>query len=178
MYGSPVVLPVVWSKEGPVQADGPRPSRRVQINLPLLSCSKSHIDSSKLHVMAMLNKTMKVHVTNCSTCAFSCFNANQCTPHGQTQTFIKLKICCHRNKTASLIIHLQLYFSAFQNRSRQLFPPIAALIFVKFEQDLWERSRDILAEVFMVRNPFKTGQYWCSAVIYRKPNAFSIISFF
>ena len=130
------------------------------------------------HGYVKKKQTMNVQVTNCSTCAFSCFSANQCTPQGQTQTFIKLKICCHRNKTASLIIHLQLYFSAFQNRSRELVPSIAALIFVKFEQDLWERSRDILGEVFMVRNPFKTGQYWCSAVIYRKPNAFSIISFF
>ena len=47
-------------------------------------------------------KTINVHVTNCSTCAFSCFNESQCTPQWQTQKFIKLKICCHRNKTTSL----------------------------------------------------------------------------
>ena len=109
VYGSPLAFPVVWSKEGPVSADGPPPWRRVQSNLSSLSCSKLQLDSSKLHVVAMLNKSMNAHVTNCS-CAFPCFNVSQCTPQGHTQTLRKLKICCHRNITTSLTISLAAVF--------------------------------------------------------------------
>ena len=79
-----------------------------------------------------------------------------------------------------------------QNRSGLLFPPIAALMFVKFKQNLWEFYRDSWSlslskicksiietfwdEVFMVRNTVKNGQPWskCLAVISRKRGTFDM----
>ena len=63
----------------------------------------------------------------------------------------------------------------FQNRSRELFPPIAAPMIVKFKRNLYERYRDILDQVFMVRKTVKTGQSWCWAVTCRNRSAFEML---
>ena len=42
---------------------------------------------------------------------------------------------------SSLSQHWELFF---ENQSRELFPPIAASMFVKFKRNLLERYRDIL----------------------------------
>ena len=42
---------------------------------------------------------------------------------------------------SSISPHWQLFF---QNRSQELFPPIATSMFVKFKRNLQERYRDIL----------------------------------
>ena len=63
----------------------------------------------------------------------------------------------------------------FQNRSRELFPPVAASTFVKFKRNLYmcKSVIEILwDEVFMVRNTVKKGQSCCLAVICRKRSAF------
>ena len=58
-------FPVVWSPEGPVSEDSVAPLCRVQLNLSFLSCTKPHIDPSKLHVIAKTNK--QESVTKCVT---------------------------------------------------------------------------------------------------------------
>ena len=81
---------------------------------------------------------------------------------------------CHGNEMTPLSISSRYWELFFQNRSRELFLSITASMFVEFKQNLWERYRDILDGVFMVRNTVKTGQSWCSAVIRGKRSAFEM----
>ena len=64
----------------------------------------------------------------------------------------------------------------FENRSQELFSPIAASMSEKFRQNLYSIIKLFGDEVFVVRNVYtvKTGQSWRSAIIFIKQSAFAM----
>ena len=66
------------------------------------------------------------------------------------------------------------HWKLFQNRSRKLFAPRAASMFVSFSEICKSVIEIFWNEVFMVRNTVKNWQSWCSTVICTKRSAFDM----
>ena len=67
---------------------------------------------------------------------------------------------CHSNEMTPLLTALEAVFLGtgnffFQNRSQDLFPPVASSMLSKFKLNLWERYGDILGSSCNWKNAFE-----------------------
>ena len=72
------------------------------------------------------------------------------------------------------LFYLRYWELFFQNRSRERFPPIAALMFVKFKRKSIRALSRYIGRTYLWLETVKNGQYCCLAVICRKWSAFDI----
>ena len=87
-----------------------------------------------------------------------------------------MKICHDQgcNDIGVVIATKWRHYLGLWNRSRELFPPIVASMFVKLNGICESVIGIFWDKVFIVRNRVKQGKSWCLAVICRKWSAFDM----